>query len=271
MIDYLKCIGKNVARLNKSIRCFRKDHGSFGISYTVVKLCNKELYSKLHKFKDIHKGQRCFIVGTGPSLTLEDVESLKGEYSIGVNTLYKFYNKTDWRANYYCVIDPNTYGAVGQCLKKYHTDNLFIAGNRIKETDNSINKFSLECSSFYRIPYPQYFDTPCDFSSDLSDEIYDGASVVYAAIQIAVYMGFKEIYLLGVDCNYNKNIVLHNSDLGYGKGYKYNWTKQTGLTMIEGFKVAKKYADEHGIKIFNTTRGGMLEVFPRADLDKVVR
>lgn len=40
--------------------------------------------------------------------------------------------------------------------------------------------------------------------------------------------------------------------------------------MIEGFKVAKKYADEHGINIYNATRGGMLEVFPRVNLEDVV-
>lgn len=83
-------------------------------------------------------------------------------------------------------------------------------------------------------------------------------------------MGFKTIYLLGVDCNYDKNIKLHSDSLEYSKDYKYNWTRQTGLTMIEGFKVAKKYADEHGINIYNATRGGMLEVFPRVNLEDVV-
>ncbi len=29
----------------------------------------------------------------------------------------------------------------------------------------------------------------------------------------------------------------------------------------------KKYADKNGVKIFNATRGGMLEVFERVDLD----
>lgn len=264
-------IKSSAVKLKMTIACFRYDKGTLGLTYKLQKRKNQDVYSKLRQYKNIHEGKNCFIVGTGPSLTLEDVDKLNGQYSIGVNTLYKFYDKTDWRANYYCVIDPNTYGAIGHNLKKYHTDDLFIAGNRIKEKDLIVNRFSLECSSFYRMAYPQYFETPCNFSDDLSDEIYDGASVVYAAIQIAVYMGFKEIYLLGVDCNYDKNTILHNSDLGYGKNYKYNWTKQTGLTMIEGFKVAKKYADEHDIKIFNVTRGGMLDVFPRVDLDKVVR
>jgi hypothetical protein len=40
--------------------------------------------------------------------------------------------------------------------------------------------------------------------------------------------------------------------------------------MIAAYKEAKNYADGHGIKIYNATRGGMLEVFERVDLDRVV-
>ena len=256
--------------LDKGVRCFRKDRGSFGISYRIQRMLNKNEYYRLREFKHLHGGEDCYIVGTGPSLTLDDVNLLRGKKSIGVNTLYRIYDKTDWRADYYCIIDPTTYEGIGKNVKKYHTDTLFIAGNRIKENEDNINRFSLECSSFYRIPYIKYFDSPCKFGVDLSREIYDGASVVYAALQIAVYMGFKTIYLLGVDCNYDKNIKLHSDFLEYSKDYKYNWTRQTGLTMIEGFKVAKKYADEHGINIYNATRGGMLEVFPRVNLEDVV-
>lgn len=255
--------------IQKSILCFKKDRGSFGISYRLQFLKNRNQYQKLKKYKNIHENEKCFIIGTGPSLTLEDINKLHGQYCIGANTLYKLYKQTSWRASYYCIIDPSTYLNIGPEIKKYHLTSLFIAGNRIRETDPNINKFSLECSSFYRIPYPDHFKA-CSFGNDLSKEIYDGASVIYAAVQIAVYMGFHEIYLLGVDCNYDKGIALHSNSLEYSNDYQYNWTKQTGLTMIEGFKIAKKYADEHHIHIFNATRGGMLEVFPRVDLDDVV-
>ena len=48
------------------------------------------------------------------------------------------------------------------------------------------------------------FQEPPLFSEDVARVVYGGATVTYACIQIAVYMGFKEIYLLGVDCNYCK-------------------------------------------------------------------
>ena len=255
--------------LNKAIRCFKKDRGSFGLSYKIQHSLKRNKYKQLKRYKNIHYGEDCFIVGTGPSLRVEDVNLIDGKKSIGVNTLFKLYEKTDWRANYYCIIDPTTYKSIGDDVKRYHTDTLFIPENRIRENDTRVGKFSLECSSFYKIPYLSFFDEPCKFSDDLSYEIFDGASVVYVAVQIAVYMGFKRVFLLGVDCNYDKNIKLHNEVLEYSKDYNYNWTKQTGLTMIEGFKVAKKYADTHDVKIYNASRGGMLEIFPRVNLENI--
>lgn len=259
-------------KIEKSVKCFRKDRNSFGLSYKLWHKKNRDMFKKLKKFKSIHKGESCFIVGTGPSLKLEDIEKIKHTNAkcFGVNTLYKIYENTSWRADYYCIIDPTTYSAIRDGVKKYHTNSLFIAGNRIFEENIDINRFALNCSSFYRLAYKEYFGAT-EFSTDLCNEIYDGASVVYAALQIAVYMGFKDIYLLGVDCNYEKNSILHSKTLAYGKDYKYNWTKQTGLTMIECFKVAKEYADKNNVHIYNAAAGGMLEVFPRVGLDDAIR
>ena len=55
----------------------------------------------LKKYKNIHKGQRCFIIGTGPSLSVEDLEKLKGEITFGSNRIFEIYSQTDWRPTYY--------------------------------------------------------------------------------------------------------------------------------------------------------------------------
>ncbi len=36
---------------------------------------------------------------------------------------------------------------------------------------------------------------------------------------------------------------------------------------LSGYKGAKQYADKNGIEIYNATRGGKLDVFPRVTLD----
>ena len=103
------------------------------------------------------------------------------------------------------------------------------------------------------------------FSEDVARVVYGGATVTYACIQIAVYMGFKEIYLLGVDCNYCK---------GSNSNYFF-WEQKADVMnhkedrMVLSYESAREYADSHGIKIYNATRGGMLEVFERVEFDSL--
>ena len=66
---------------------------------------NDKKYSRIKQLKNVHKDQRCFIVCTGPSLTLSDVEKLEKEITFGVNSIVKLYNKTMWRPTYYGIID----------------------------------------------------------------------------------------------------------------------------------------------------------------------
>ena len=41
--------------------------------------------------------------------------------------------------------------------------------------------------------------------------------------------------------------------------------------LIVGYEEVKKYADSHGIKVYNATRGGVLEVFPRVKLEDILK
>ena len=52
------------------------------------------------------------------------------------------------------------------------------------------------------------------FSDNAFEVVYSGYTITYSLIQLAVYMGFKEIYLIGVDCNYSSNKNNHFKDYG---------------------------------------------------------
>lgn len=51
-------------------------------------------------------------------------------------------------------------------------------------------------------------------------------------------------------------------------------TEQIGEHIIDRslvvYRLLKKYADKHGIQIYNATRGGNLEIFPRVKLEDVL-
>ena len=117
------------------------------------------------------------------------------------------------------------------------------------------------------------------FSEDIAKRIYNSRTVVYTAIQIAVYMGFKEIYLIGVDHHFHTSmnskgeIIVDHSAKDYFSD-KYNEDKEnlyipnTDLSTLS-FIAAKEYADSHNVKIYNATRGGKLEVLPRVSFDSL--
>lgn len=108
-------------------------------------------------------------------------------------------------------------------------------------------------------------------------------------LELAIYMGYEEIILLGQDCTYtcqDKN-TSHVGDSYNDSKYKellsveQTRVLERGMTfdefdehifnMInEDFKGVKKYADKHNIKIINATRGGRLEVFERKTLDDIL-
>jgi len=117
------------------------------------------------------------------------------------------------------------------------------------------------------------------FSSDISKCIYNSPTVVFSAMQIAAYMGFKEIYLLGVDQHFHTSrnakgdIVVDPSAKDYFSD-AYNKDKDdlpipsTELS-VNTFVSAKQYCGSKGIIIYNATRGGKLEVYPRVEFDSL--
>ena len=46
-------------------------------------------------------------------------------------------------------------------------------------------------------------------------------------------------------------------------------TVVTENEQLKAYQKAKQYAETHGIKIYNATRGGKLEVFERVDFDSL--
>ena len=120
------------------------------------------------------------------------------------------------------------------------------------------------------------------FSHTPFPTFYSGATVIYSMIQMAIYMGFKEIYLIGMDFHFevpknisdDKVIIDEGKQNHFHKNYRNEnekWFMPNLQRQEEAFSLALKYANENQIKIFNATRGGKLEVFPRIDFDKIVK
>jgi hypothetical protein len=149
----------------------------------------------------------------------------------------------------------------------------------ITEVRDTIKKMKGEVYFFNKLPVTNE-NKILDFSPDPSRMVQVGG-VAYVMIQFATYMGFTEIYLIGIDFTIGSAI---NADENYSavkhfyeetdiyKKYRNiavpNLDKASKI-MFNAFISAKTYSDKHGIKIYNATRGGKLEIFNRIDFNSL--
>ena len=231
----------------------------------------------IQKYKNFYDGQRCFIIGNGPSLTIKDLEKLKefGEISIASNSIYNLFPNTEWRPTIYTVHDFQEIKKTREKISAVKTELKIVAmsaSGRIYNIDEAI---------LLRLIEPKRGGY---FSDDISKCVYDGGTVTYVSLQCAVYMGFKEIILLGVDHSFAREqtkdgkMIINNkiknhfqnyqTDDFWGNGQKDEEAVVFPLDFAtDAFITARHYADEHGVRILNATRGGKLEVFERVDFD----
>lgn len=221
-------------------------------------------YSRIATFRDIHKYERCFILATGPSLTAEDVQKLKHEYTFGMNSICLLFDTLGWETTYYGIQDYGVYEKLQDKLRAMHDTTLFI-GDGIPQAKRA---------GLAHIPYAlnyldhkhSYKHLSTKFSTDAKQCIYDGYTITYSLMQLAVYMGFKEIYLLGNDCSYPKDPTKQHF-MDYGHADSSTLTARDRI--IFAYEQAKQLLQDTDVKIYNATRGGALEVFPRVDFDTI--
>lgn len=251
----------------------------------------RQYSNKIQTFFERYAGERCFLIGNGPSLRTEDLNCLTEEFCFASNTIYALYDSSVWRPDFYCAWDPvfcketmSDKESMQRLLDGCGAMFTSILGEGIKYRESlGMQRLyymrSMSCQSKDDLPL---------FSDDCSKQVYSSGSITYGMLQLAVYMGFQRIYLLGMDFNYSvekyddntvvkKDVMNHMPEIEaeekrfyqaiserYDEKYVAEMDQQ-----LKGYQSAKKYADEHGIQIYNATRGGKLEVFPRVDFDSL--
>lgn len=237
--------------------------------------CNMPIYKNesLVKFKDLYKNEkRCFIVATGPSLNIEDLDILhnNNEICISMNKIYLAFMQTKWRPNILLIADPYIPDANIDDIMNADVQYKIIGDGASSFWDNIepdkeyLHKIHVDYSIF-----PQSFPR---FSHDLVFGLCNGRTVTYGCIQLAVYLGIKEIYLLGLDCAYKKTV--NDDENHFIKGYSATNTvpgNGVGTYMLHqnSYQKAKSVAEKLGVKIYNASRYTELDVFERVDFDSL--
>lgn len=234
-------------------------------AFFVYELLAKYQNNNIKKYYNIHKNDRCFVVATGPSVTTDDLNKLneKNEICISMNKIFYSYDETEWRADYYVGEDINLLNYYRNELIENITVPAFIS-DLPKDEKKWPDNFNIVHLSVNQKKSRYY---GC---SDFSKGYVCGLSVIFGCINLAVYMGFKEIYIIGADLNYSSDMKSSQNHF-YGDkdilkaNLPFNYSE-----VLRSYKGIDEYCKSKGVHLYNATRGGRLEILERVDLDLVL-
>ncbi len=260
MVNYLKSM----------IKKLRKRYGVLCFCLSGRKNDNTK---RLAKLRNRYQGKRCFIVCNGPSLKAADLERIhaSGDFSFASNKIDKIFPQTAWRPSFYTIMDESYQYSMLETMNSVPADIKFFRRNSYCVT----RKVAGNCIWLNADGDRALLDNP-RFAEDCTDIVYTIATVTYVMFELAVHMGFRELYIIGCDNSYGlekrkDGTIVNHGTASYFAGSDEKSNKAVGATweMNIAYEYARKYADAHGIKIVNATRGGHLEAFERVDFDSL--
>ena len=232
---------------------------------------------KLAALKGTYVGKRCFFVGNGPSLCAEDLTKLHehGEVTFAFNRVYNIFDHTPWKPTFYISQDEKMLAGCADVVDQLELENKLVPV-QLKWHYN----IQIHDAVYFNMNWQQK-ENPLDFefSDEIAKEIFCASTGMYTAAQLAAYMGFSEIDLIGVDHHFrtsinNKGEIVIDDKVKDYFTDKYNDdkdklyipnTEKSKLTYV----AMKRHCDQRGIQVYNATRGGKLEVFPRVEFDSL--
>ncbi len=234
----------------------------------------KKVLKRNVSLKNLRSYDECYIIGNGPSLNDVDLSKLEGKDTFCVNFFYKC-PKNHFQSKFFLVVDNGfSHNEVGRdYIRKVYNDYPemimllrydFIYEKRIKWNLN--RTFFLYSKQF------QYGDV---VKWDCTKNMTACINVILQCIQVAMYMGYKKIYLLG--CDFNQYAQLKPGHF-YGD-QENDWRSINGISMGSDARwssmvhfhhyALQKEASKRGISIVNLTENSLIDAYPKARFEDI--
>jgi len=240
--------------------------------------------------RNVHPGQRAFVIGNGPSLTVADLEMLRNEITFASNKIYLAFGDTSWRPTYYTVCDHLVAHHNAEMISMPHGTALF---------PSTLREFgcSFENGFWYEERFENKFVSQLSesdiaearlfFSHDACQGIHGGYTVIYHQLQLAYHMGITQVYLIGIDFSfsvptttasdnrfqsqvYSRPIVCQGEVNHFHKDYRKpgeTWSVPRLDLQQRAFLTALAEFEENGGALINVSRKTALRGVPRATLE----
>jgi hypothetical protein len=243
------------------------------------------------ELKNKYNSKRIFILGSGSSILLYDLKVLSNEYVMTQNSFHMHNDISDINPNFHCVVpyyqtdkEHSIWVDYINDMKVRMPDSLFIWGLNTKALIDKYHEDISAKSYYVRTKYDLL--TLKKAKVNISKTIMNIPTVLTQCLSVAIYLGFKEIYLLGFDLDQ----ICHTNDRTFGRFYGmskitdtkfeedaeknsddettdgwYNW-----WLMNKQFFLIRDFADQNNISIVNGTKGGILSYFKREPIENIV-
>jgi hypothetical protein len=221
----------------------------------------------LSVYKNKHQGQRCFIIGNGPSLQKTDLFLLKNEYTFGMNRIYLMFPELGFSTSYYISVNSLVIEQCSEDIRQIKVPK-FLSWRSRKYIQPTEDTFFLH--STYSGP---------KFARDIRGRLWEGATVTYIALQIAFFMGFDQVIMIGVDHDFetkgkpNTTVTSLGDDPNhfnpnyFGKGFR--WQLPDLDTSEKAYRMALDAYNEAHKEVLDATVNGKLQVFPKVNYDSL--
>lgn len=207
-------------------------------------------------YKDRMKGQRCFILGT-TGAKLDELNGLMNEHAFAANEFCDFFTRTPQRPEYFLLTEGSAYLGNGKYIEGMEC---FIDG-RIKVFEDKFKKKptyvnGLGAGLITGLPTFQQAEAE-----------YDTAKMfpLYVMMQLALYMGFSEIYLYGWDGLFPLDIDSDGAARKVAEGEVPGFP--TGAKQL--IEQVKKYAESSGSKLISMCETGGLSMLDKVEFSDV--
>ncbi len=218
--------------------------------------------SRIERFRGLHAGKRCFVIGNGPSLARMDLSPLRHELTFGLNRIYLLFPRLGFTTTYLVSVNELV-------IRQFWVE---IGALRMPKF---LSWYARRVAG--RAPDIVYVRDPRDgslgFSKNPARAIWEGATVTYVALQLAHYMGFHRVILIGVDHNFETKGPAHAAVVSTGVdpnhfapdyfGPGVTWNLPDLETSEAAYRLARAAFASDGREVVDATVGGKLQVFPK--------
>lgn len=245
----------------------------------------RELLAKNRILHNRHAGERCFILATGPSIKKQNLKLLQGEVCLAVSNFFVHPDYRLIKPRYYCVApyhQPITEEAWQAWLTEMETgtgDAAMFFSLSDRQRNHRDGKFMDR--QVYYLKFGNTWESLLMHGVDLTQPLPGPQSVTIMALLVALYMGFRTIYLLG--CDHDWILHLNKSSHFYDENHhalnRHGYNEWLGvdlesyfhdyIQLWQQYKIIRQIADKQCIHILNATDGGLLDVFPRVGFQQV--